>query len=41
MYTQPKCTVPVLLRGTLQIRTAGVRKFRSLQIAVYGVVSYR
>ena len=40
MYTQPKCTVPVLLCGTVQIRTAGVRKFHLMQIAVYYVVNY-
>ena len=41
MYTQLKCTVRVLLRGTVQIRTAGVRNYRSLQIAVYGVLHCR
>ena len=40
-YTHPKCTVRVLLLGTVQIRTAGVRKFRSLQISAYGVVNCR
>ena len=41
MCTHPKCTIRVLLHGTLQIRTAGVLRFRVLQIAVYGVVNYR
>ena len=41
MCRQPKCTVPVLLRGIVQLRTAGVRKYRSLQITVYGVLNSR
>ena len=40
MYTQPKCPVRVLLRGTVQLRTACVRKYSSLRIAVYSVVNY-
>ena len=39
MYTQHKGTVRFLLRGTVKIRTEGVRKLRLLQSAVYGVVN--
>ena len=38
MYTQPKCTVRVLLRRTVELRTAGVQKYRLLQLTVHGVL---